>query len=280
MVTPVWQPMTGGRSRGATLVGVTDDRLRLPTARLRVVLNLGQKHAARLPLPRALAHPELDAEYDDEMKSTAVSVEYARGQLHLDVGDDGIEYHFHNMRGETSDRSPFAKADTGPLLEWALAFAADVHALMPELEEDAGEAAAWHEAGYTIYVCETDPAQLDLLEIDIEGAILTLPWLGSGSVDQHHIEGANHPIELLWGPQGEPDRPIARAWLDPRSGQPVCAGVSGVNWNEVGEPESEVLTWLEGVYLNNHVIEDPTSAVFIAALERLGGVDGTGAGGK
>ncbi len=258
-------------------MSVTDDRLRLPTSRLTVVLNLGAKTASRLPLPPALRHPELDAEWDEESNSTAIYVEYDRGQLHLDATDDGVEYHFHNMRGETSDRSPFAKADTPALLEWARAFAADVHALLPELEEDAAEAAAWHEEGYSIYVCETEPAQLDLLEIEIEGAILTLPWLGSGQVDQHHVEGENHPIELLWNPQGEADRPIARAWLDPRTDQPKCAGLPGVNWDEVGLSESEVLTWLEGVYLNNHVIEDPASAVFIAALERVGGLDGTGA---
>ena len=243
---------------------------------MQVVLNLGEKRAARLPLPRALEHPDLDAEWDEESGTTAVSVEFRRGQLHLDVNDDGIDYHFHNMRGETSDRSPFARADAAPLLEWALAFAADVHALMPGLEEDAVEAAAWHDNGYSIYVCESEPAQLDLLEIDIEGEILTLPWLGSGGVDQQHVDGDDHPIELLWNPQGaEPDRPIARAWLDPRSEKPRCASVPGVDWTSVGLSEQEVLSWLEGIYLNHHVIEDPASAVFVAALERIGGVDGS-----
>lgn len=240
------------------------------------MLNLGPKRAATLPLPRALQHPDLDAEWDDETQTTAVSVEYPRGQLHLDVTDDGIDYHFHNVSGETSNRSPFARADAAPILEWALAFAADVHALMPELEENAGEAAEWHDQGYTIYVCETEPAQLDLLEIDVEGAILTLPWLGSGRVEQNHIDGDHHPIELLWNPQHEePDRPIAKAWLDPRTEEPRTASIPGVDWNEVGLPQTEVLEWLEGVYLNHHVIEDPASAVFIAALERIGGVDGS-----
>ncbi|HEV7956992.1 MAG TPA: hypothetical protein VGP10_07530 [Marisediminicola sp.] len=255
---------------------MTDERPRLPTSRMQVVLNLGDKRAARLPLPRALQHPELDAEWDDETRTTTVSVEFPRGQLHLDVGDEGVEYHFHNARGEASDRSPFARADSSALLEWAIAFAADVHALMPGLEEDAGDAAAWHDEGYSIYVCETEPAQLDLLEVDIEGEILTLPWLGSGRVDQDHVEGDNHPIELLWNPHNdEPDRPIARAWLDPRTEEPRCASVPGVDWNEVGMPEAEVLTWLEDVYLNHHVIEDPASAIFMAALERIAGIDGS-----
>lgn len=261
---------------GATLVSVNDELPRLPTSRMQVVLNLGAKRASRMPLPKALQHPELDAEWDDDARTTAVSVDYQRGQLHLDVTDDGIEYHFHNARGETSDRSPFARADTPALLEWALAFSSDVHQLMPGLEEDAGEAAAWHDEGYTIYVCETEPAQLDLLEVDIEGEILTLPWLGAGRVDQQHIDGDNHPIELLWTPlHEEPDRPIARAWLDPRTEQSRCSSVPGVDWNDVGLAEAEVLSWLEGVYLNHHVIEDPASAIFMAALERIAGVDGS-----
>ncbi len=258
-----------------TLDNVNDELPRLPSSRMTVVLNLGAKSASRLPLPRALQHPELDAEWDDEARATAVSVDYDRGQLHLDVSDDGVEYHFHARDGEATDRSPFSRADSAPLLEWSLAFAADVHSLMPGLEEDAGEAAAWHDEGYTVYVCETEPAQLDVLEVDIEGEILTLPWLGSGSVDQRHVEGENHPIELLWNPRDEePDRPIARAWLDPRKDEPRCASVPGVDWTEVGLTEKEVLAWLEGIYLNHHVIEDPASAIFLAALERVAGIDG------
>ena len=253
---------------------MNDELPRLPSTTMQVVLNLGDKRAARLTLPKALHQPELDAEWDEDARTTAVSVEYDRGQLHLDVTDDGIEYHFHNMRGETSDRSPFARADSPRLLEWALLFAADVHALMPGLEEDAAEAAAWHDEGYTIYVCETDPAQLDLLEVDIEGEILTLPWLGAGRVEQQHTEGDNHPIELLWTTDaGEPDTPIARAFLDPRTENPRTASIPGIDWTAVGLPEAEVLSWLEGIYLNHHVIEDPAAAVFIAALERIGGLD-------
>ncbi len=253
---------------------MNDERPRLPSSTLTVVLNLGEKRAARLPLPAALRHPEVDAEWDDEAQSTAVSVHYERGQLHLDASESGIEYHFHDGRGEVTETSPFGRADTPKLLEWAQAFTADVHSLMPGLEEDASEAAAWHDAGYTIYVCETEPAQLDLIEIEIEGEILTLPWLGSGRVDQQHVDGDNHPIELLWNPHhDEPDRPIARAWLDEKTEQPQCAALPGVDWAEVGLSPDEVLLWLEDIYLNHHVIEDPATAVFIAALERLAGVD-------
>lgn len=241
---------------------------------MQVVLNLGPKRAARLSLPRGLEQPELDAEWDDDTRTTAISIDYDHRQLHLDVTDDGIEHHFHGRSGDTTDLSPFTRAETQALLAWANLFSRDVHALMPGLEEDAGEAAAWHDEGFTIYVCETDPAQLDLLEIEIEGAILTLPWLGSGRVDQRHVDGENHPIELVWNPDdAEPDTPIALAFLDPRTEEPRTATVPGVDWDRVGLSQTEVLSWLEGIYLNHHVIEDPASAVFIAALERIGGLD-------
>ena len=253
---------------------MNDDRPRLPTTTLRVVLNLGEKRAASLPLPRGLENPELDAEWDDEANVTAVSVNYESGQLHLDISEDGEEHHYHRANGELTDNSPFTRHQTPVLLEWAIAFAKDVHALMPGLEQDAVEAAAWHEAGYTLYVCETEPAQLDLLDVEIEGEILMLPWLGAGAVDQQHADGDNHPIELLWTPTGDtPDRPIARAWLDPRTDQPAAKGLPGVDWADIGLPENEALEWLTDAYLNHHVIEDPATAVFYAALERIAGLD-------
>ncbi len=252
---------------------MNDDRPRLPPSTLQVVLNLGPKRAARLPLPRGFEQPEIDAEWDEEAQTTVVSVEYPTGQLHLDVTSTGVEFHYHRANGDQSDVSPFGRQQA-QVLEWATAFAEDVHALMPGLEEEAGEAAAWHEAGFTIYVCETEPAQLDLLDVEIEGEILVLPWLGAGSVDQDHAEGDNHPIELLWTEsEGASAIPIARAWLNPRTEQPASAGIAGVDWTAVGLPEAEALSWLEDVYLNHHVIEDPANAVFFAALERIGGLD-------
>lgn len=254
---------------------MNDDRPRLPTTTLRVVLNLGEKRAAGLTLPRGLETPELDAEWDEEASATAVSVNYEGGQLHLDVADDRVEFHFHGRNGDLTEVSPFTRHQTPVLLEWATAFAKDVHALMPGLEQDAVEAASWHEAGYTLYVCETEPAQLDLLDVEIEGEILMLPWLGAGTVDQQHADGDNHPIELLWTPNADsvPDRPIARAWLDPRTDEPLSAALPGVDWIEVGLPVEDALVWLIDAYLNHHIIEDPATAVFYAALERIAGFD-------
>jgi hypothetical protein len=252
---------------------VNDDRPRLPASTLQVVLNLGPKRAASLPLPRGFERPEIDAEWDELTETTAITVAYERGQLHLDVTADGVEFHYHRANGDHSDASPFG-AQAPLILTWATAFAEDVHALMPKLEQDAAEAAAWHEAGFTIYVCETDPAQLDLIDVEIEGEILVLPWLGAGSVEQEHSDGDNHPIELLWSPtEGAAAQAIARAWLNPRTGEPASSGLPGVDWNAVGLPKAEALAWLEDVYLNHHVIEDPATAVFFAALERVGGLD-------
>jgi hypothetical protein len=241
---------------------------------MQVVLNLGPKRAAALSLPRGLERPEVDAEYVDDERTTIVSVHFEQGQLHLEVTDDRLEFHYHRANGDETEVSPFSPAQTEPLLAWAKVFAEDVHALMPGLLDDASEAAAWHDAGYTIYVCETDPAQLDLLEVRIEGEILVLPWLGAGTVDQDHDEGDNHPIVLLWSAtESSEPRAIARAWLDPRTGEPASAGLPGVDWTEVGLPENEALAWLEDVYLNHHVIEDPAMSILFAALERVGGLD-------
>jgi len=38
-------------------------------------------------------------------------------------------------------------------------------------------------------------------------------------------------------------------------------------------PAAEVVTWLEGVYLNHHVIAHPAQVIVQAALERLAGID-------
>lgn len=264
----------GSHYSNGTLVNVNNDLPRLPSSTLQVVLNLGEKRAARIPLPRGFERPELDAEWDEDAKVTVVSVSFEQGQIHLDASDTGVELHYHGLDGETTDTSPFVGPASTVLLEWATLFAMDVHALMPALEENAGEAAAWHEAGFTLYVCETDPAQLDLLDVEIEGEILMLPWLGAGSVDHQHAEGDNHPIELLWTAEdGTPDTPIARAWLDPRTEEPRSSGVAGTDWNRVGLSEHEALAWVESLYLNHHVIEDPATAVFFAALERIAGID-------
>jgi len=254
---------------------VNNDLPRLPSSTLQVVLNLGEKRAARLPLPRGFELPELDAEWDEDAKTTVVSVNFEQGQIHVDVSDAGVDLHYHGRNGDATDVSPFGRAAAPVLLEWATLFALDVHALMPGLEEAAAEAAAWKEAGFSIYVCETEPAQLDLIELEIEGEILMLPWLGAGSVDHEHAEGDNHPIELVWTPEpGEPGTAIARAWLDPRTEEPRSSGVPGTDWSAVGLSEPEALSWLESLYLNHHVIEDPATAVFFAALERIAGIDG------
>ena len=254
---------------------MNNDLPRLPSSTLQVVLNLGEKRAARIPLPRGFELPELDAEWDDEAKATIVSVSFAQGQIHLDASDSGIDLHYHGRNGEETDVSPFGRTAAPVLLEWATLFAKDVHALMPGLEETAGEAAAWKEAGFTIYVCETEPAQLDLLDVEIEREILMLPSLGAGPVDHEHADGDNHPIELIWTPrEGESATAIARPWLDPRTEEPRTSGVPGTDWTAVGLSESEALSWLESLYLNHHVIEDPATAVFFAALERIAGIDG------
>jgi hypothetical protein len=70
----------------------------------------------------------------------------------------------------------------------------------------------------------------------------------------------------------DPDVPIARAWLDPITGEPRTAAESGVDWNAVAMSEDEVLQWLVGIYTNHHVAATPEAQVMRAALERMGGI--------
>jgi hypothetical protein len=250
--------------------------LRLPTTRFQAVLDLGPKTAAASPPPADLGKPDLYGDWDDETGQSSLAIEFASGQVHLETVDDGIDYHFHTGDGAESDGSPWPDSVTEPVVRWSSLLLADFHLRMPDLLEDLEEAAAWHDEGYTLYVCEVEePTQLDLITVDIEGELLTLPWLGSGHVDHEHIDGDNHPIALLWSPsQDAPDQPIAEARLDPRTDQPVTTALPGVDWGVVGMPADEVLSWLEGIYLNHHVLPDAVGTLLTAALERMGGVEG------
>ncbi len=255
---------------------MTDLSLRLPNTRLRAVLNLGKKRAAARTLPARFGEPELFADWDDEENLSVVYVEFDDGQLHLESTGTGVEHHFHTGDGDHRQGSPWSKRETQELLAWATLLAADFHDLMPDLLDDISQAAAWHDEGYDLYVCEVEePTQLDLLEIEVEGELMTLPWLGAGTISHDHIDGENHPIALLWSPDdSDPDRPIAEAWLDPRTELPRSKALPGVDWTEIGMPADEVLPWLEGIYLNHHVIPDAEGTLLTAVLQRLGGLDG------
>lgn len=252
---------------------MTDPTLRLPNQTFRAVLDLGDGIGTVPALPRALGRPELDADLDDETSIVSLFAHFATGQLHIDVSDDGFDYHFHSARGDDITGSPWKRDHTAALLEWAQQFAARALPILPDLLADAEEAAAWHAAGLSVYARETGPVPLEIIEVELEGELLLLPWLGSGSVDHEHIDGDNHPIELLWDPSGEqPSIRIARAWLDARTETPRTAAEPGTDWNAVGVPQAEVLTWLEGVYVNHHVIAHPAQVILRAALERLAGI--------
>lgn len=253
---------------------MTDLSLRLPNSRLRAVLFLGNKRAAAVTLPARFSDPDLLADWDPDDGLSSLFVDYEDGQLHLETRGESVDFHFHTAAGDETDRSPWPASDTAVLTEWASLLITDFHALLPDLFDDISQAAAWHEAGFDLYVCEVeDPVQLDLVEIEVEGELLTLPWLGAGTVSNDHIEGDGHPIVLYWGAGStEPDVPIAEARLDADE-QPVTRAVAGVDWTEIGLPEDEVLDWLKGIYLNHHVIPAAEGTLLDAVLRRLGGLD-------
>jgi hypothetical protein len=270
---------------------VTDMSLRLPTTRFRAVFALGPRPAAALPVPTTLGKPNLYGEFDDETGQSTLYVGFGTGQIHLESDGTGIAFHYHDVSGDDTDVSPWNPGDTRALVAWSSQLLTDFHRLLPEVLDDVDDAAAWHDAGFDLWVCEVEePTKLDLIEVDIEGELLTLPWLGAGHVEHDHVEesprGARddsadddreHPIALLWAadPDAEPDRAIAEAWLRPGTEQPVTRALPGVDWEAVGWPADEVLSWLEGIYLNHHVLPDPAGTILTGVLERLGGIDGT-----
>lgn len=252
---------------------MTDPTLRLPNQTFRAVLDLGDGIGTLPPIPRGFGRPEIDADFDDETNTLTLFLHFTNGQLHLDVTDDSVDYHFHNARGDDVNGSPWKRELTAALIEWAQLFAARALPVVPDLLADAEEAAEWHAAGLSVFARDTGPVPLEIIEVELEGELMLLPWLGSGSVEHEHIDGDHHPIELLWDPQGdEPSIRIARAWLDPRTDAPRTVAEPGADWNAVGMPAPEVLTWLEGVYLNHHVIAHPAQVIMRAALERLAGI--------
>lgn len=253
--------------------------LRLPTRRFQAVLNLGPKSAASIGpstwvKAANLGTPDLFGDWNDETEQSSLAVEFDSGQIHLDTAESGIDYHFHRGNGEEAERSPWPPAATEEILSWASALLSEFHQRMPSLLEDVEEAAAWHDEGFELYICEVEePTRLDLITVDIEGELLTLPWLGSGTVDHDHIDGDHHPIALLWSAtEGAAAVPIAEARLDPATEQPITSARPGIDWTAVGMPADEVLSWLEGIYLNHHVLPDPVGTLLTAALERMGGV--------
>jgi len=247
----------------------------MPNTRLRAVLNLGKKRAASVTLPARLGTPELYGDWDDDAQVSGLFIDFEDGQVHLETTEAGVEHHFHRAGGEETSSSPWGGADTRALVEWATLLAADFHALMPDLLDDVQQAAAWHDSGFDLYVCEVEePTPLDLVEIEVEGELMTLPWLGAGAVSHDHIDGDDHPIALAWAAvEGGNEKPIAEAWTDPRTGLPQSKALAGVDWNEIGLPADEVLPWLEGIYLNHHVIPDAEGTLLAAVLARLGGLD-------
>ncbi|CAN5301272.1 hypothetical protein BH11ACT4_BH11ACT4_10470 [soil metagenome] len=254
---------------------MSDLSLRLPNSRLRAVLYLGEKRAAAVALPARFAEPELFADWDQDEGLGSLFVGFEDGEMHLESRGGSVESHFHDTDGNETANSPWPAADTAVLTQWASLLLGDFHALLPGLFDDITEAAEWHEAGFDLYVCEVeDPVQLDLLEIEVEGELMTLPWLGAGTVSNDHVEGEGHRVALFWGEgDSEPDLPIAEAWLGEDPDEPLTKGVPGIDWTRIGLPEDEVLDWLKSIYLNHHVIPAAEGTLLDAVLRRLGGLD-------
>jgi hypothetical protein len=96
-----------------------DETLRLPNTIFQAVFDLGDKRAAKITLPPTLREPEIFAEWQDDENVVSLYVGYDDGQLHLDLGSNGGEHHFHGANGDASENSPWNAADTAALLAWS-----------------------------------------------------------------------------------------------------------------------------------------------------------------
>ena len=251
---------------------MSDPSLRLPNTQFCAVLNLGTLPLELPPLPPRFTQPILDAQWLED--GAAIYIGFEAGELHFDVSTTRVDHHFHNTDGVDSDVSPWSPAETAGLLAWAAPFVAHVYGVLEELTMDAAEAAEWSALGLTVYATSPpEPVQLEVVDLELEGEQLMLPWLGAGHVGHDHIDGPNHPIALLWNvSHDEPNEQLATAWTDPISGQPAVKARPGVDWDAVGLPEHEVLEWLEGLYLNHHLLADPEELILRAGLERIAGI--------
>ncbi|WP_213816858.1 hypothetical protein [Glaciihabitans sp. dw_435] len=254
---------------------MTDPTLRLPTSTFRVVLDLGVLPLVAPTLADRFRQPELGIDFDGESEAdrAAIFIEFPDGQLHLEIVDAEVEYHFHDALGEGDGSSPWDDEETENLINWAMAFAAHLAPLLPDLVADVEEAADWFDQGLPIYAAQVEPVPLQLIEVQLEGDLLMLPWLGAGTVDHEHIDAPGDPIALLWSATEEGSTtPIARAWSDGITTTPLAEAEPGVNWDAVGLPEAEVLDWLSSLYINDNVIPDPRVTIMQAALLRIAGL--------
>lgn len=252
---------------------MADETLRLPDTPFKVVIDVGPQLAAKFTLPAALATPGLYADWNEEDSEPGecdLTVSYPEGELHVEYTGGALAHHFHGT--SHPDESAWDTVDTAALLEWAFALMQNI-VLLPNLVDNVIEAAEWFHEGLPIYVPETEPVRLELIELTIAGEIFMLPWLGSGHVDHVDVEGDNHLVELIWSPEhDEPTTAIARAWRDPATGNPHAEAHPDTDWNRVALTKEETLTWLEQLYSNHHMDTDAENQIMNAVLTRMGGL--------
>lgn len=252
---------------------MADETLRLPDTPFKAVFDLGPKLAAQFSLPDALAKPGLFAEWDDEDPDNVechLTVSYPEGEVHIVNVEGESDFHFHGTSQPKA--TPWGVSETDSLLNWSLALMQNF-ILLPDLVDNVIEAAEWFHEGLPIYVPETEPTHLELIELTISGEIFMLPWLGSGHVDHHDVDGENHLVELVWSPEhDEPTTAIARAWRDPVTGNPRTEPHPDTDWDAVALTKEETLLWLEQLYSNHHMDNAAEDQIMNAVLARMGGL--------
>jgi hypothetical protein len=259
---------------------MADESLRMPSSTFHAVLYLGEGAARTVSLPESVGIPTIAADWAEDDDGLVISLDFPSGKLHATFAEGEVDaakltaYHFHHADGETNQFSPWPDETTEQVVRWIGLLAVDLLDCMPSLEEDLDEAADWYESGLRVFALNDQPEILELITVEVPGELLTLPWLGSGHWDIPHMEGENHPVELVWNPEhSTPNTRIARVWTDPETDEPRSEAEHGVDWEAVGLPEGEVLQWLEVMYLNHHASPHIRGLLWEAAIARIAGLD-------
>lgn len=189
------------------------------------------------------------------------------GQLHLTVGQrSAVSVTFFG----TSDPelSPWAQDETVEVVTFAVRLVARLRRIST-LPSSVAKAVDWFEHGHPIYVPETGPTNLQVIDVEVPGQLMMLPWLGAGHVDYRCNEAVR---ELVWGAWAKiPSTVIARA-RDDEDGRSTVVAADDADWDAVGCDPVAAARWFAAVHDNHAPGRSPAEQIMQRTLERVTGL--------
>jgi hypothetical protein len=242
---------------------------------MRLLLDLREPKSGEF-FPAHLFIDDVEAWGDEESDASIFHVVLGTVELHTETSPSGeFDVHFHVAGGEPTAESPLDPESSASLMLWAMAAAAEVHALIEDIEEWSADAADNYMVGNDLYAPETEnlTARLDQLYVQLPGLTLNIPWLGAGEWILEHQDGSEHGMDLTWA--AEPLSPIivlARARMDELTGTPIIESADHPGAAVVGLSPEEVVEWLAATYSNHLLWHQAQEAVATAIIDRVVGM--------